>query len=290
MTAAADVDMTALGDRILAIAVEEGIPVLGIADAEEMEDEPPGARPSDLVPDARSLLVFGLAVPAAVYQTAAHRTEVVWRTQNIYYRRLDQLSLRFAALLEERGERSIPVFGCMPMGLNARGEVNGFLNQLRMGEVAGIGLLGRNGLLLHPRFGARLMLGGVVTTAPLPALRHGADPGPGCPPDCRICVDECPVGAISLDEQRVKITRCLTYTSRTPLLPKLRYLALQRFNPQRAERLMNQMSFDEHTLHVCNLCVSACPYDRGNRLLATEVPQTTGACLSPPVGGIASSQ
>lgn len=259
MTAAFSVEMTALGDRIRTIAEEEDIPVLGITASAEMEREPSGSRPSDLLPDARSLVVFGLAVPAGVYHIETHRTETVWRTQNVYYRRLDLLSLRFATLLEDSGSRALPVFGCMPMGLNALGEVCGFMNQLRMGEAAGIGIIGRNGLLLHERYGARLMLGGVVTTAPLPAIRLGESPGPGCPPHCRICVDACPVGAISLQERKVEINRCLTYTSRTPLLPKLKYLALRRYRPQRAERLMNQMSFDEHTLHVCNLCVSDCP-------------------------------
>lgn len=264
MTAAHDVDMTALSDRICAIADEEDIPVLGVAASREMESEPSGSRPSDLLPDARTILCFGLAVPAGVYDSDAHQTETVWRTQNIYYRRLDTLSLRFAALLEDSGAHAIPVFGCLPMGLNAEGEVYGFMNQLRMAEATGIGIIGRNGLLLHERYGARLMLGGAVTTAPLPAIRLGEDPGPGCPPNCRICVDVCPVGAISLEQQKVTINRCLTYTSRTPLLPKLKYLALRHRSPQRAQRLMNQMSFDEHTLHICNLCVSECPYGQSN--------------------------
>ncbi len=260
VASAPDVDMAVLMDRLLSLADEEGIPVLGVAASKDLESEPSGSRPSDALSDARSLLCFGLAVPAGVYHADAHQTEAVWRTQNIYYRRLDTLSLRFAALLEESGERAIPVFGCLPMGLNAKREVHGFVNQLRMGEAAGIGIIGRNGLLLHERYGSRLMLGGVVTTAALPAMRRGEEPGRGCPADCRICVDACPVRAISLDEQKVKINRCLTYTSRTPLLPKLKYLALLRFNRQHAERLMNQMSFDEHTLHICNRCISRCPY------------------------------
>lgn len=258
-----DVDVKGLDDRILAIVNDEGIPLLGVAASQELENEPVGSRPSDLLPDARTILCFALGVPAAVYDTDAHQTETVWRTQNIYYRRLDTLSLRFAALLEDSGNRAVPVFGCLPMGLNAEGEVRGFMNQLRMGEATGIGIVGRNGLLLHERYGARLMLGGVVTTAPLTTIQiDEEDPGPGCPPDCRICVDACPVGAISLEEQKVEINRCLTHTARTPLLPKLRYLVLRRHNPRRAERLMNQMTFDEHTLHVCNRCISDCPYGR----------------------------
>ena len=189
--------MQTLVEQITSLAEREDVPVLGTAEAAVMDDEPPGARPSDLLPGAKGLLCFGLPVPAGVYQQSIRATDAVWRSQSLYYRRLDGLSVRFAALLEESGERALPVFGCAPFRLNARGEIRGSLNQLRMGEAAGLGIVGRSGLLLHARYGPRLMLGGVVTTAALPVMRRGTVTEPGCPPDCRICVDVCPVGAVA---------------------------------------------------------------------------------------------
>jgi epoxyqueuosine reductase QueG len=141
--------------------------------------------------------------------------------------------------------------------------MRGYLNQLRMGEVTGIGTIGRNGLLLHSRYGSRLMLGGVVTTADLPPIGQQAIKEPGCPPECRICLDVCPVGAISTEKQRVDVMRCLNFTARTPLLPKVRFLLLQSLRPRAAERLMNITTIDEHTMHVCSRCVAACPYGNG---------------------------
>lgn len=140
--------------------------------------------------------------------------------------------------------------------------MRGFLNQLRMGEATGIGTIGRNGLLLNSRYGARLMLGGVVTTAALPTFRRQETAERGCPPTCRICLDVCPVKAISAEKKRVDIMRCLNFTARTPLLPKLRFLLLQALRPRAAERLMNITTIDEHTMHVCSRCVAACPYGR----------------------------
>ena len=186
--------------------------------------------------------------------------ETVWRSQNLHYRRLDTLSLRFAALLAEDGAQAVPVYGCMPLGVNEKGEVVGYLNQIRMGEVTKIGVIGKNGLLLHSRYGARLMLGGVVTTAALPEMRYPSIDEPGCPPHCRICVDACPVKAISLDEKRVKIMRCLSYTSRTPLMSKTRFAILSVLRRESAARLLNLTTFDEHTFHVCSRCVALCPY------------------------------
>ena len=247
-------------EEIRKIAADERVPVLGIGPASKMAAELPGHRPEDYLPGARSLICFGIPVPRQVYRTPTGGPETIWRSQNLYYRRLDTLSIRLAALLEESGAQAIPVYGCMPLGLNEKGEVVGYLNQLRMGEATGIGIIGRNGLLLHSRYGARLMLGGVVTSAALPEMRYPDADQPGCPPGCRLCVDACPVKAISLEEKRVDIMRCLGYTARTPLMSKLKFGILRATRRESAARLMNLTAFDEHTFHVCSRCVALCPY------------------------------
>jgi epoxyqueuosine reductase QueG len=186
--------------------------------------------------------------------------ETVWRSQNLYYRRLDTLSIRFASLIEEDGERAVPIYGCMPLDMNGKGIVVGYLNQIRMGEVTGIGAIGKNGLLVHSRYGSRLMLGGVLTTAVLPKMRYPDVDQPGCPPDCRICEDVCPVKAIMADEKQLNIMRCLGYTAQTPCMSRAKFLFLRAFKPQAAARYMSLTSFDEHTFHVCSQCVALCPY------------------------------
>jgi epoxyqueuosine reductase len=247
-------------DEIRRIAREEDIPVLGIGKASKMADEPRGHRPEDLLPGAQSLICFGIPLPGQVYRMPNYGVETIWRSQNLYYRRLDTLSIRFSTLLEAGGEVAVPVYGCMPLGINAKGEVTGYLNQIHMGEVTGVGILGRNGLLIHSHYGARLMLGGVVTTAILPEMRYPDIEQPGCPPDCRICVEACPAKAISIEEKRVRIMRCLGYTARTPSMSKIKFLMLRAFRPDSAARLMNMTAFDEHTFHICSQCVALCPY------------------------------
>jgi epoxyqueuosine reductase len=249
---------SASGD-IAGILAREGVGLWGVAPSRLMEDQPAGHRPSDLVAGARSLLCLGLAVPRGIFGQPRHVVESNWRTQNLYYRKLDGLSVKLAARLEEEGERAVPVFGCFPFEVRAARSVVGYLDQVRMGEVTRIGIRGRNGLLFHPRHGSRLMLGGVVTTAALPTR---TDPQPvetGCPPDCRRCVEACPVGAIRPAERVVDGQACLGYTARTPLLPAWRHLLWSRFRPEKAARLVAATSVDEHTLHVCSRCVSACP-------------------------------
>ena len=252
-----------IADDIRQLAEDEQIPVLGFGPASEMADERPGHRPDDLLPGARSLIVFGLSVPHDVYRMPHYGLETTWRSQNLQYRRLDTLSMRIAALLEQQGERAVPIYGCMPLGMNERGEVVGYLNQIRMGEICGIGVRGKNGLLIHSQYGSRLMLGGVVTTADLPAMRYPEIDEPGCPAGCQICAEACPVNAIQIEDKRVRIMTCLAHTARTPMMPKGRFLLLRAFRPEAAARLMNLTAFDEHVFHVCSQCVAACPYGNG---------------------------
>jgi epoxyqueuosine reductase QueG len=247
-------------DQICKIIEAESIPVWGIASASKMANEAPGHRPEDLLPGTQSLICFGIPVPRAVYQMPNYGLETLWRSQNLHYRRLDTLSIRFAALLEESGEKAIPIYGCMPLGMNQDGIVVGYVNQIRMGELTGMGVIGRNGLLINSRFGSRLMLGSVLTTARLPEMNCSETQEPGCPPDCRICADACPVNAILPEQKQVRIMRCLGYTARTPLMSIPKFLFLRAFNPQAAARYMSLMSLDEHTFHVCSKCVVLCPY------------------------------
>jgi epoxyqueuosine reductase QueG len=253
-----------IADRIRKIAEDENIPVFGIGPASAMADEEPGHRPQDLLPGARSLICFGIPVPRGVYQMPTYALETTWRSQNLNYRRLDTLSMRCAALLEENGAQAIPTYGCMPLGLNEKGSVVGYLNQIRMGDITGIGVLGKNGLLINSRFGARLMLGGLLTTAELPAMRYPETDEPGCPPDCQICMEACPVDAIMPDKKQVKVMRCLSYTARTPAMSRFKFVFLRATNFQKAARYLSLTSFDEHTFHICSKCVAQCPYGRAD--------------------------
>ncbi len=247
-------------DEILRIAKSENVSVLGAGPASDMADEPPGYRPEDFLPGVKSLLCFGIPTPGGVYASSIYSTEITWRSQNLIYRRLDTLALRFSALLEENGARAIPIFGCMPLGVNEKGTVVGFLNQIRMAETTGIGVIGKNGLLINSQYGSKLMLGGLLTTASLPVTRFPESNESGCPSNCQICSDACPVNAIMPEKKQVKIMRCLSYTAQTPAMSKIKFLYLRAFKKTAAARYMSITSFDEHTFHICSKCVSLCPY------------------------------
>jgi len=110
---------------------------------------------------------------------------------------------------------------------------------------AGLGFLGRNGLLIHPRLGSFVFLGVVLTSAevvpdvPRPAL-------PGCG-SCSACLAACPTGAL-VAPGRLDVHRCLahlTVTARNPI-------------PQ-------GIPLAGH-LYGCDRCQDVCPYVRKARV------------------------
>ncbi len=113
-----------ISTEIHRIAKDENIAVLGTGPASDMADEPYGYRPEDFLPGVNSLLCFGIPVPGGVFCSPSYGTEITWRSQNLLYRRLDALALRFSILLEENGARAIPIYGCMPLGVNEKGTVH----------------------------------------------------------------------------------------------------------------------------------------------------------------------
>ncbi len=64
---------------------------------------------------------------------------------------------------------------------------------------AGLGFIGKNGLLISPKHGSYVLLGGIITTAELdydqPATDDGATLGPGHCGQCRRCLNACPTHA-----------------------------------------------------------------------------------------------
>lgn len=108
---------------------------------------------------------------------------------------------------------------------------------------AGIGWIGRNGLLISPEHGPRLSLATVLTDAPLKA----GIPVEACLcGDCRMCIDHCPSGAITGKD----------WSRERPFVEFV--------------RLDNCRSHKKNSKAVdgkpnCGLCINICPYGRKNK-------------------------
>ncbi len=105
---------------------------------------------------------------------------------------------------------------------------------------AGIGWIGRNGLLISPRYGPRLSLATVLTDAPLKT--DGATEVSMCG-DCRLCVEHCPSDALTgNDWSRVR--------------PFVDIVRLNRCSSHKKK------SRSVSGRPNCGLCITICPYGR----------------------------
>lgn len=120
----------------------------------------------------------------------------------------------------------------------------------RWAERAGLGWIGKNGLLINPALGSYTMIGEIVSTLPLdydtPQANHCGR--------CTKCIDACPTHALAAD-RALDARRCIAY------------LTIE----NRAELTDEQTAQCGNRLFGCDACLDACPWNR--RAQANHTPE-----------------
>lgn len=106
---------------------------------------------------------------------------------------------------------------------------------------AGIGFIGRNGLLITKEFGSYVYLGEIITNIPFEA---DAPVDYDCG-DCRHCIDGCPTQAL-LGNGEMNAQKCLSYQTQT-----------KNYMPDKYRRRIG------HVIYGCDICQIVCPYNQG---------------------------
>jgi epoxyqueuosine reductase len=123
--------------------------------------------------------------------------------------------------------------------------VNSNLPEKEIAAAAGVGFIGKNSLILLPKTGSFVILGGLILPfslepdAPLPG---GLTPGEVCG-SCTNCIKACPTGAI-LPGGKIRQDRCLQAQMQTYTL----------LDPDIMEALGKR-------IYGCNICQDVCPYN-----------------------------
>jgi epoxyqueuosine reductase QueG len=129
----------------------------------------------------------------------------------------------------------------------------GPLFEKELAERAGLGFVGKNTLLIHPRLGSALNLGIILAQEPLqgPPPR----PMPSCG-SCRRCLEVCPTGALAAP-YTLDTRRCIAY------------LTMEAETPPTDPR--ERWGY----IYGCDLCQAVCPFNRhgtpGERLPAPDL-------------------
>jgi len=187
--------------------------------------------PRALFPDAQSLIVAALPYPVNPAPDAGGFAMLArGRDYHLVLRgRLGALARRLAA--DDAGLRWRICVDSAPLA------------ERSWAVRAGLGWIGRQGQLVHPEYGATVVLGTLLVNVALPADK----PHPNRCGDCRRCLDACPTGALAGDGT-LDCRRCLSYLS-------IEHKAAL-FDPSDAARVGARQAW-----FGCDRCTAVCPWN-----------------------------
>lgn len=176
------------------LAHQLGADLCGIAPVGRFEDAPEGFHPADIYGKAKSVIVFAKRLPGeAVFASSCVPYTHVNAMVTL---EVDMMGIEYCRQLEARGMKAVPIPSDDPYEhwepSRSRGQA--VLSMRHAGHLAGLGVLGRNTLLVNERFGNMIQIGAVLVDVQLdgdPVATYQV-----CPDGCTLCTDSCPVNAL----------------------------------------------------------------------------------------------
>lgn len=177
-----------------------GVDLCGIASADRYTDAPAGFSPCDVLPGCRSVIVIARRFNHGTLKAASTIPYTVVRNDLSF--KLNEDAWALADAMDRAGCIAVPMGAIGPDEYDKKtNKERGIISLKHSAVLAGLGKMGKNTLLVNDRFGNMLWLNAIMTTEKL-------EPDPiatyePCPPNCRLCLDICPVHAmdgISIDQ------------------------------------------------------------------------------------------
>jgi len=250
-------------EEIKAICLEEGADDVGFVDLDRESLSSEKKSILGIYPPARSAIALVKAMNRENIQTTARNVA------NDEYHSVDAefsgTCRRIMRRLNQLGIRGLVPTKSWPMDLNRwPGKIWDVSHKI-MAVEAGLGHMGLNRLVLHPRYGAFIQLHSLVIDAELDRYDQPLAENPCI--KCNLCAAICPTGAVSKSE-RFDFQACSTHTYRDNMMGFQNWIEAMisskdmseyrsRFDDRETafmwQSLMYRMSYR------CSYCVSVCP-------------------------------
>lgn len=187
------------------------------------------ANPKELLPEARSMIMVLMNYYPRRWQLADKPQIAAYAYGNDYHHIVKSKLSQLAEEINKVAPHSYAVF-CDSAPVLER----------YWASRAGLGWIGRNGMLVNPKLGTFTFIGTLITSLD---LEPNKEMGNRCG-TCRRCVDACPTNAIL--NKTIDARRCLSYQT----------------IEKRGDIDNELIEVAENTLYGCDRCQLACPWNR----------------------------
>lgn len=212
-------------EKIKAYAIELEFSLCGVADIKEIRKE--FHLDLDLVSRFDWAISLGKQLLDPVIEDIKDRPTLLYfhhyRQMNFF---LDRSAFLISSRIQNKGFQALPIPASQIIDWDKQ---KSHVSHKKVGQLAGLGWVGRNNLLVNPLFGSRYRLVTVLTDMPLePDAMLDRDCG-----KCIACLESCPAQAIKEEQENFDHWACFD--------------KLKEF---RRRGIVGQ--------HICGVCVKAC--------------------------------
>ena len=201
--------MTAISQHeIKQIVINNGADLFGVAPVNRFENAPKGFHPVDIYKKTKSVIVFAKRIPSETLY--AESCVPFTHINTLAMQAVDLMTFHISAEFETIGIKNVIIPTDDPYEFwddeNKTGRA--ILSLRHTGYLAGLGVIGRNNLLVNEYFGNMIQIGALLTDTeiePSPLADYKT-----CADNCRICIDTCPVKALDGTTVNQKLCRPLS--------------------------------------------------------------------------------
>ncbi len=187
--------------KLKSLAETSGANLFGVADITSFKDKF-HIEPKSILGGLECGVSIGVRLSGKVLETIIDGPTKIYA---FHYKRvnslLDEIALRVSAFIQNNGSSALPIPASQVEDWENQ---YGAVSHKLIAHLAGLGFLGRSGLLVNPKFGSQVRYATILTDFPLKADK----PEAGDCGDCFECIKVCPVGAIKQDVRDLNLKAC----------------------------------------------------------------------------------